>query len=354
MQMPFVGARKAPPGTVVVIEVGLIDVKRENGRKREVNDYLWRQVPPTHHIPPRLPYPAASPTCHPMSPSLQQLKAEKVQQKLDRLEDAKLLRLRERRERQEKSDSVQLLLSGEADAKLKLLGEQKDTPPPAAADDGNGDGDGGEAAGAAGAVGGGAAAAAAAGVAVAGAEEVEVWAEAPAIDYEAFDEDAYDDDCWAPPPDDDTAEADSLVSLPPDAAAADSETGGGGGGEEEEGGGGGSPPPRPPAHDPWAGIDGLATADARDYEARVVAPPAAAPSPAPAAPEASEGGGETAEALLASLGLGAHWAALRADGLSSLEELKRLHAADHTALASRLGKLGLKMGPRQKLIAALR
>ena len=67
MQMPFVGARKAPPGTVVVIEVGLIDVKRENGRKREVNDYLWRQVPPTHHIPPRLPYPAASP---PVTPCL--------------------------------------------------------------------------------------------------------------------------------------------------------------------------------------------------------------------------------------------------------------------------------------------
>ena len=271
-----------------------------------------------------------------------------MQQKLDRLEDAKLLRLRERRERQEKSDSVQRLLSGEADAKLKLLGEQKDTPPPAADDDGDGD----EAAGAASAVGGGAAAAAA-GVAAAGAEEVEVWAEAPAIDYEAFDEDAYDDDCWAPPPDDDTTEADSRVSLPPDAAAADSETGGGGGGEEEEGGGG-SPPPQPPAHDPWAGIDGLATSDARDYEARVVAPPAPAPSPAPAAPEPSEGGGETAEALLASLGLDAHWAALRADGLASLEELKRLNAADHTALASRLGKLGLKMGPRQKLIAALR
>ena len=54
------------------------------------------------------------------------------------------------------------------------------------------------------------------------------------------------------------------------------------------------------------------------------------------------------------IGLDAHWAALRADGLATLEELNRLHAADHTALASRLGKLGLKMGPRQKLIAALR
>ena len=50
--MPFVGARKAPPGTVVVIEVGLIDVKRENGRKREVNDYLWRQSrDPRSHTP---------------------------------------------------------------------------------------------------------------------------------------------------------------------------------------------------------------------------------------------------------------------------------------------------------------
>ena len=99
-----------------MIEVGLIDVKRENGRKREVNDYLW--------------YAAAAPFCailpaifrnsltRPSIPSRRQLKAEKVQQKLDRLEDAKLLRLRERRERQEKSDSVQLLLSGEADAKL--------------------------------------------------------------------------------------------------------------------------------------------------------------------------------------------------------------------------------------------
>ena len=89
-----------------------------------------------------------------------------------RAQDAKLLRLRERRELQEKSDSVQLLLSGEADAKLKLLGEQKDTPPPpAAADDGDDggddrDGDGGEAAGAAGG-----------GATAAGAEEVEVWAE---------------------------------------------------------------------------------------------------------------------------------------------------------------------------------
>eukprot|EP00962_Isochrysis_galbana_P022245 scaffold6621_cov112-Isochrysis_galbana.AAC.2 len=30
--MPFVAARRAPPGTVLVVEVGLIDVRRDNGR----------------------------------------------------------------------------------------------------------------------------------------------------------------------------------------------------------------------------------------------------------------------------------------------------------------------------------
>ena len=34
MQMPFVGARKAPPGTVVVIEVGLIHHARTGGSER--------------------------------------------------------------------------------------------------------------------------------------------------------------------------------------------------------------------------------------------------------------------------------------------------------------------------------
>ena len=34
--MPFVACRKAPPGTVLVVEVGLINVKRESGRRQEV------------------------------------------------------------------------------------------------------------------------------------------------------------------------------------------------------------------------------------------------------------------------------------------------------------------------------
>ena len=32
--------RKAPPGTVLVVEVGLINVKRDGGRKQEVDDFL--------------------------------------------------------------------------------------------------------------------------------------------------------------------------------------------------------------------------------------------------------------------------------------------------------------------------
>ena len=34
--MPFVASRKAPPGTVLVVEVGLINVKRDGGRRQEV------------------------------------------------------------------------------------------------------------------------------------------------------------------------------------------------------------------------------------------------------------------------------------------------------------------------------
>lgn len=35
-QMPYVGARKCPPGSVIVIEVGLIDCRWDNQRIREV------------------------------------------------------------------------------------------------------------------------------------------------------------------------------------------------------------------------------------------------------------------------------------------------------------------------------
>ena len=63
MQMPFIGARKAPPGTVVVAEIGLIDVRRDGGRRREVNEWLTTKFV-----------------------------EERKQKKLDQLEEAKLVR----------------------------------------------------------------------------------------------------------------------------------------------------------------------------------------------------------------------------------------------------------------------
>ena len=73
MMMPFVAARKAPVGTVLVIEVGLTDVRRENGKRREVNDFLFSKF-----------------------------RLESAQKKLDRIEEQKVMRLRERRDRAEK------------------------------------------------------------------------------------------------------------------------------------------------------------------------------------------------------------------------------------------------------------
>ena len=63
--MPYVGCRKAPPGTVLVVEVGLINVKRDGGRRQEVNDFLTAKFV-----------------------------AERRQQKLDRLDEQKFMRLR--------------------------------------------------------------------------------------------------------------------------------------------------------------------------------------------------------------------------------------------------------------------
>ena len=97
MQMPFIGARKAPPGTVVVAEIGLIDVRRDGGRRREVNEWLTTKFV-----------------------------EERKQKKLDQLEDAKLVRLRDRRDRLEQSDLVQRLLTSDHEQKLKALGWQKD------------------------------------------------------------------------------------------------------------------------------------------------------------------------------------------------------------------------------------
>ena len=98
-KMPFVACRQAPPGTVLVVEVGLINVKREGGRKQEVNDFLTAKFV-----------------------------AEKRQEKLDRLDEQKFMRLREKHDRREKIDSVMKLISAKlGDQNDDAMAAQKDT-----------------------------------------------------------------------------------------------------------------------------------------------------------------------------------------------------------------------------------
>ena len=94
--MPFVACRKAPPGTVLVVEVGLINVKRDGGRRQEVNDFLTAKFV-----------------------------AEKRQQKLDRLDEQKFMRLRMKQDRKDKADSVMKLLK--ANVSSETMEEQKDS-----------------------------------------------------------------------------------------------------------------------------------------------------------------------------------------------------------------------------------
>ena len=95
--MPFVACRKAPPGTVLVAEVGLINVKRDGGRRQEVNDFLT-----------------------------QKFVAEQRQKKLDRLDEQKFMRLRLQQERKEKTDTVMKLLKANIDKQADVLEGQKD------------------------------------------------------------------------------------------------------------------------------------------------------------------------------------------------------------------------------------
>ena len=177
--MPFVACRKAPPGTVIVAEVGLINVKRDGGRRQEVNDFLTAKFV-----------------------------AERKQQKLDRLDEQKFLRLRMKQDRKDKADSVMKLLKANLDSQVDSMAEQKDST----ADDVLVEG--GAAFGAAGGADGGAAGGAAglcqpcAPEAASSAstappsparatgstpskvvdDEAEAWEEEPALDYEGFGE----------------------------------------------------------------------------------------------------------------------------------------------------------------------
>ena len=166
MQMPFIGARKAPPGTVVVAEIGLIDVRRDGGRRREVNEWLTTKFV-----------------------------EERKQKKLDQLEGAKLVRLRDRRDRLEQSDLVQRLLTSSHEQKAQALGWQKDrddddAPAPASASAGGGTTD--PAANPADAANKVAAEPSAAAAAAADGDDddgdKEVWEEEAEIDFEGFEE----------------------------------------------------------------------------------------------------------------------------------------------------------------------
>jgi hypothetical protein len=104
--MPFVACRKAPPGTVLVVEVGLINVKRDNGRRQEVNDFLC-----------------------------QKFIAEMRQKKLDRLDEQKFMRLRMKQDRKDKADTVMKLLKNNLEKVEELTQQQKDSEAPGVIDD---------------------------------------------------------------------------------------------------------------------------------------------------------------------------------------------------------------------------
>ena len=207
--MPFVACRKAPPGTVLVVEVGLINVKRDGGRRQEVNDFLTSKFV-----------------------------AEQRQKKLDRLDEQKFMRLRLQTERLEKADSVMKLLKANLLEKTgQELAAQKDsadleaeiafdasTGAPGAADAAKAPpspvtarSSGGGTKGA----GGAAAAAAAAGAAGSEAEE---WEEEPTLDYEGFGEAddffAQEDDLNAAPLNLPTVLLEELSETSPEASPA--------------------------------------------------------------------------------------------------------------------------------------
>ena len=360
MMLPFVGARKAPPGTIIVAEIGLIDVRRDGGRRREVNEFMSAKFI-----------------------------EEKKQKKLDALEDSKLMRLRDRRDTLEHNDTVQRLLTASTTSKAAALGFQKDSvhhdANGAAAADGRDltlrDDKDSAAAAAPPAT---ATDAAATDAAMVGTEEddddKEVWEEEPEIDFEGFDDDGGDGDgdgggggdggvaaCagWLK----ERAEAEAAPPLNASSTATDADAAiatpssgplsvpgnpwGDTAGAQVEA----NPPPPLRPDDPWASVDAVAVDDVRAIDAakRVASSPAAAPAPAPAptparapAPVPSREIGT----ILAKLGLEHTAVNFERKGLTTAR-LRAQAEEEPQALQRLLGELGLKMGQRQKLINAL-
>ena len=377
MQMPFIGARKAPPGTVIVAEIGLIDVRRDGGRRREVNEWLTTKFV-----------------------------EERKQKKLDQLEGAKLVRLRDRRDRLEQSDLVQRLLTSSHEQKLQALGWQKDrdddddAPTPASAPAGGGTID--PAANPADAANKVAAEPSAAAAAAADGDDddgdKEVWEEEAEIDFEGFEEEEEGEGAdaggaaWAAFDLHHAAADVTPLNLPSEASAADRSpqtadaiaTGAAppwGAAPEAPGAASAADSDLQPAaaacslDDPWAAVDGVTVDDSRAIDAAararafaaplpkvalpaapappplpatVPAPvPAPAPSPAPApAPELD------LETLLSSLGLQQALPNFERAG-ATVGGLRGRAQAEPQALQRELGEMGLKMGQRQKVITAL-
>ena len=317
MMMPFVAARKAPLGTVLVVEVGVIDVRRDNGKRREVDDYLWAKN-----------------------------KAEKLQMKADRLEEQKFMRLRERRERAERADTVQRLLKVTSESEQGLVGNSFKASEDTSASD----------------------------VRDALAEsrdEVEEWQDLPEVDYEAFedsDQESIDDQAlndakqvggaWVPPHDDGeyeplnvranahheqgetkclASETDLVQGLSVarigEPLRAVEETA--------------AQQPYAPTAVGWESIDSLQTLDPRALERKLVddALPCPSRSSRGEAVEDSD-----VKEMLECAGLEVLWPSLYAAGITCVRDLRQ---ADSAAFHARLTAAGLKLGQRQRVKNAL-
>jgi hypothetical protein len=303
-------------------------------------------------------------------------KAEKRQEKMDRIDEQKMMRLRDRRERDERTGAVQKLLMASHQERGAELQKQKDSQGEQKQNDGEGElGEEGCEAGAA--AGGGAAEYEAA------LADREVWEETPDVDYEAFEEALAAEDtarggeheteaappppAWTPPG---AATEVSLTAIPRDASLRPVEprkyfapfVPGMEPGLNQE------PQQKPdPNQEPqlepglnqetqsktaapvtaaaggWDDIDAVVTVDPRTLHK------SAAPDPAAGMPVPGPDTRGSMFAVLEELGLSSAWDAFVAAGETDAHAM----AALGSEAGPRLASLGLKLGQRQRVITAL-
>lgn len=260
-------------------------------------------------------------------------KAEKRQEKMDRIDEQKMMRLRDRRERDERTGTVQRLLLASNQDRGAELQKQKDGEEEAAEDGGSAE--------------------------AAPAEDREVWEETPDVDYEAFEqalavgeldsETAPPPPAWMPPS---AAPGLSLTSIPRDASERPVEPreylAPFVPGMEMEQHQHAAPDTAPvtasvtAAGDGWGAIDAVVTVDPRTLHKS--AAPAGTPGHAPSA----EARGSM-YAVLDGLGLTSMWDVFLAAGETDARALANLG----TEAGPRLASLGLKLGQRQRVLNAL-